>query len=187
MLDDPVAFDRAEVLGRGEIDRRPRGAVGRARDHPAVELGDPDDARVLESPLLAVEAGRGGEYWLGVDRPVVDTVGRAGDSEVRDSPEVLNAREQDGFAVDRCGRRVEDGVGRIGPILRSQDRIARVTAEELSLAHAAARTGSRTEVLTPAASSRTAARWNASVDSAPSFAFSSSVPSPSLQPPVAKS
>ena len=82
MPDDAVALDRGEVLGRGEIDRRPRRAVGGARDHPAVELGDPDDTGVFESPLLAVDAGRGGQQRLGVDRPTVDAVGGAGDGEM---------------------------------------------------------------------------------------------------------
>src|SRR5262245_66098013 len=106
-----------------------------------------------------------------------------------DSPRVFSACEQDRFAIEGGGGGVEDSVDRIRPIVRGQDRVVSVAAEELALVHASAasRAGSRTEAATPAASSRSAARWKARVDSAPSFVFSSSVPSPSLQPPVAKS
>ena len=52
---------------------------------------------------------------------------------------------------------------------------------------AAARTSGRTTFGSRAASSTSFARWNESVDSAPSLRFASSAPRPSLQPPVAKS
>ena len=49
----PWRSTRGEVLRRREEDGRAGRAVGGAGDHPAVELVDPDDARVLEAPLLA--------------------------------------------------------------------------------------------------------------------------------------
>jgi len=64
-----------------------------------------------------------------------------------------------------------------------------MTVEELAFAHAAeASIGRcRSTAGSPAASRRSAARWKASVDSAPSLSLVVSSPSPSLQPPVAKS
>ena len=184
--DDAKALDRREVPGGCEIDRRPRRAVGGAGDDPARQLGDPHGTRVLESPLLARDVVGGSEQRLRVDGPPVGAVGGAGDGEVRDPAEVFDPCKEDGLAVERGGGGVEDGIDRIRPVLRGQNRVVGVTLEKLSLGHVA-RAGSRTEVGTPAASSMSAARWNASVDSAPSLAFISSVPSPSLQPPVAKS
>ncbi len=84
-----------------------------------LELLDPDDTWVLEAPLLARDAGDGRRAAAqAFDRPAVDAVGGAGDGEVRDASQIFDAREQDRLAVDRSGRRVEDGVDRIGPVAR---------------------------------------------------------------------
>ena len=80
--DDPVPHDRAEVLRRGEVDGRARGAVRGARDHPALELRDEDDARILESPELALDAVLRREQGLRIDDPPVDPVRRACDREM---------------------------------------------------------------------------------------------------------
>ena len=129
--DDPVPLDGDEVLGEREVDGRPRRAVRGAGDHPAVELVDPDDAGILETPLLARDAGAGGEERLGIDRPAVDSVRGAGDGEVRDPTQVFDPGEQHGLVLERGGGRVEDGVRRIGPLLRAEDRIAGMALEEL--------------------------------------------------------
>ena len=95
------------------------------------------------------------------------------------------------FDLRRGG--VEHGVDRIRPVLRGQDRVGRVAIEELSALATSVHAGSqpvsrvRWTAGSPAASSSSAARWTASVDSAPWLSFVVSSPSPSLQPPVAKS
>jgi hypothetical protein len=65
--DDAVALDCADVRGRGEKDGRSGRAVGGAGDHPAAELLDPDDAGILETPLLACGLVVGCEQGLGLD------------------------------------------------------------------------------------------------------------------------
>ena len=94
--------------------------------------GSQTDARVLEAPLLALDPVGRSEQRLRVDRPAVDAVGGARDGEVRDPAQVLDAREEDGLAVDDRRRRVEDGVDRIRPVGRGQDRVAGMPAEELA-------------------------------------------------------
>ena len=116
--DDPVALDRSEVLGGREEDGGAGRAVRGAGDDPAVELVDPDGACVLEAPLLGRDLVVGCEQRLGIDRPAVDAVGRAGDGELRDASAVLDPGEQDGLAVDARRRRVEDGVDGIRPVRR---------------------------------------------------------------------
>ena len=137
LSDDAAPLDAREVLCRREENGWARGSVGGAGDDPAVELVDPDDARILESPLLARGPARG-EQRLGIDRPVADAVRRTGDSQVRDPPTVFDPGEQDGLAVDDRGGRVEDGVDGIGPVLRAENRIGRMALEELRRAHATA-------------------------------------------------
>ena len=80
--DDTVALGSVEILRRGEKDSWPGRAVGGTGDHPAAELLDPDDPRILESPLLACNSVGRSEQRLGLDRPSVDAVRRAGDCEV---------------------------------------------------------------------------------------------------------
>ena len=139
-LNDSVALDAPEVLGRCEKDCRAGRAVDRAGDDPALELRNEDDASVLEAPLLALDAVGRGKQRLRVDRPAVDPVAGSGDREVRQTGQVLDAREENGRAVELSCSGVERGVDRIRPVLRSQD---------------------------PAASSSSAAPCTASVDSAP--------------------
>ena len=80
--DHAVALGSVEILRRGEKDGRPGRAVGGAGDHPAAELLNPHDPRILESPLLACNSVGGGEQGLVLDRPSVDAVCRPGDCEV---------------------------------------------------------------------------------------------------------
>ena len=199
--DHPMTLDGDEILRGREIDGRAGGAVRRARDHEAIKLVDPHGARILEAPLLALHSLSRLKQRLGIHSPPVDPVRRAGDREVRHASLRLDAREQDRLAADDRRRRVEDDVDRSRPVRSAQDRVAGVAAEELALlapharvggaapGHAATprRAGRRSTRGRPAASSTCCARWKASVDSAPSFAFTASSPSPSLQPPVAKS
>ena len=181
---------RSTLLKSSVVARKtagPRGAVDGAGDDPALELRDEDDAGVLEAPLLALDPVGRGEQRLRVDRPAVDPVARPGDREVRETGQVLDAGEKHGRAVElRCGG-VERGVDRIRPVLRCQDRIGRVAIEELSFVHAVAVSRVRWTAGSPAASSSSAAPCTASVDSAPWLSLVVSSPSPSLQPPVAKS
>ena len=131
--DDPVALDGREVLGRREEDGGAGRAVDGAGDDPALELGDEDDARVLEAPLLALDSVGRSEQRLRVDRPAVDPVAGAGDGEVRDAGQVLDAGEQDGRRRSSCAAAgLNDGVDGIRPVLRGQDRVGRVAVEELS-------------------------------------------------------
>ena len=193
LADDAAALDAAEVLRRGEVDGGPGRPVGGAGDHPVAELRHEDDARILEAPLLADDARGGREQGQRVDRPTVDAIGRAGGRQVRDAPQVLDARQDDRRPVGetRC-RGVEDGVDRVGPVLGLQNRVRGMSAEELAVGGhaavvAAVRVRLRRTAGRPAASSRSAARCSSSVDSAPWLSFVASSPRPSLQPPVAKS
>src|SRR5207248_391671 len=116
----------------------------------------------FEAPLLGGDAVRGCEQRFGVDRPAVNAVHRSCDGQMGDPSQVFDTREQDRAAVEGGGCWVEDGVDRIGPILRGQDRIGGVPDEELPRHQATA--SSRTPERTPAASSTSAARWKARVD-----------------------
>ena len=106
----------------------PCGSEGRAGDREALELLDPDGARVLEAPLLALDSFLRREERLRLDAPAVDAVRRARDREVGDAGERLDAREQNGLAVDDRGRRIEDGVHGNRPVLRREQRIVRDAA-----------------------------------------------------------
>ena len=189
LADDPDPLDRSKVRRRGEIDGRAARAVGRAGYDPALELAHPDRAGVFEAPLLALDALRRREQGLGSDRPSTQAVGRARDSQMGDASAILDAREHHGLAVHDRRSRVEDGVDRFAPVAGGQDRIAGMTPEHLVARHhaALARSVRRSRAGRAAASRSSCARWKASVDSAPSFAFRSVSPRPSLQPPVAKS
>ena len=189
----PWRSTRREVLGRREEDGRAGRAVGGAGDHPALELGDEDDARVLEAPLLALDAVRRARAAApGRSIQPSTPLRGAGDREVRDARSGPRRGRAATVAPSTLRRgRVEDGVDRIRPVVRRQDRVGRVAVEELA-ACSRRRTGlaRRADGGTagrPAVSSSSAARWKASVDSAPSLSFVVSSPSPSLQPPVAKS
>jgi hypothetical protein len=98
--DDPAPLDGREVFGGREIDGRPGRTVRGAGDHPALELVDPDDAGSSKPHCSRSRCPLRGEQRLGVDRPAVDPVRRAGDGEVRDAGEIFDPREQDGLAVD---------------------------------------------------------------------------------------
>ena len=187
--DDPVALDRREVLGGGEIDRRPRGAVRRAGDRPAAELGDPDDARVLEPPLLALDVDGGREQRLGVDRPAVDAVRGARDGEVRDPPAVLDAREQNGLAVDEAAAGLKTALTGYG-----QSSAVRIGLPGWRVKSSAPVTppprrgrGSRPRRARRQRRGRVRRDGTRASTRRPRSSFTSSKPSPSLQPPVAKS
>ena len=189
LADDSDPLDRPEICRRGEIDGRAARAVRRACDQPTLELGHPHCAWVFEAPLLALDPVGRRKQRHRIDRPSTQAVSRARNAEMGDSSTILDAREHDGFTVDERRRGVEDGVDRLAPIGRSQDRVAGMAPEHLVARHhaALARILSRSGAGRAAASSRSWARWKASVDSAPSFALRSVSPRPSLQPPVAKS
>src|SRR4249919_1766553 len=103
-LNDSVALDAPEVLGRCEKDGRAGRAVDRAGDDPALELRNEDDASVLEAPLLALDAVGRGKQRLRVDRPAVNPVAGSGDRKVRETGQVLDAREKNGRTVEpSCG------------------------------------------------------------------------------------
>ena len=131
---DSVSLDRDEVLRRSEIDSRSGRTVRRAGDHEAIELLDPDGPRVLEPPLLTLDAFLRREQGRRRDVPTVDSVGRTGRSEVRDPGQRLDPREQDGLAADDRGAGVEDYVDRLRPVGRRQDWISRMATEKLAAA-----------------------------------------------------
>jgi len=132
VADDPAPLDGREVLRRREIHHRPLRPKGRTGDHEALQLLDPDRARVLEAPLLALDSLLRCEQRLLSDTPAVDAVRRARDREVRDSGERLDAREQNGFVADGCSRRIEDRVHGNRPVLRREQRISGVARKELA-------------------------------------------------------
>ena len=174
MPDDAVALDGAEVLGRGEKDGRAGRTVGGAGDHPALELVDPDDARVLEAPLLARRPSSGASSGSGsTAQPSTPFAERA---TVRcEMPRRSSTRASSTVSPSTMAAAgLKTAFTGIRPVVRSQNRVGGVALEELAGAHA--RTGSSVRSLaparTPAASRRRAAWWNASVDSAPSLSFS---------------
>src|SRR5581483_1846665 len=96
---------------------------------------------------------------------------------VRDARARLDAREKDRLGCQLDCRGVEDDVDLGGPVGCREDRVGRVSPEELRARHAAILpTATRATRGRPAASIARWARWNASVDSAPSLAFTSSSP-----------
>ena len=136
LADDAVSLNGHEVLGGREEHGRPGRPVGGARDHPALELGDAHDPRILESPELALDAPPREEERLRIDDPAVDAVGRTRGREMRDAPEILDAGQHDGGVAELRRRRVEDDVDWIRPVGGRQDRVARVTGEQLPASHA---------------------------------------------------
>ena len=159
-------------------------------DEP-VELVDPHRACVLEAPLFSSRPLHRREKRLGVDPPAVDAVCRARDREVRDSGPRLDARKQHRLTGDVDGSRVEDDVHGSGPVVRGQERVAGMPAEELDArAHQAA-------VFAGSASARHAAGRRRRARAAHGgrrastrrlrSSFTSVSPRPSQQPPVAKS
>ena len=159
----PMALDRAEVLRGREIDGGAARAVRGARDHPRLELRHPDDARILEAPLLALDSRLRSQERLAVDLPAVDAVRRAGHGQMRDTRQPLDPRQQHRLAVDDGGARVEHDVHRIGPVRRLEDRIRCASLEELApdSRHTAAFARAvrrRSTTGSPAASSSSSAR-----------------------------
>ena len=87
-------------------DERPTAAVGRVGDRPFLALGQPGDPRILAAPgLLGVAIDVCLEERLGIEPPVGDAVGAAGDVELRDPAEVLDADEEDRLVPDPSGGR----------------------------------------------------------------------------------
>ncbi len=89
------------------------------------------DPRILdpESFLLRLDLGK--QAPVGLDNPVRQAVGTAGDAEVGEACTVLDADEQQRLAFEACRTGVEDGVDGVRPVGRAEDRIARVTPEKL--------------------------------------------------------
>ena len=96
------------------------------------ELLDERDPRVLDAPeLLRIVLRIGSKRRLRVDDPAVDAVGRSRGAEVRVAAAILDPAEQQRRAVGEPRRAgVEDGVRRIRPVRRRQDRVVRVAVEE---------------------------------------------------------
>ncbi len=93
-------------------------------DRPCVAFRQPGDAGILAAPdLLRVSLDIRPEQHRVVEAPVADTVPAAGDLELGDAPQVLDAGQQDGLVAHPCRRRVEDRVGGIGQVDRAQDRV----------------------------------------------------------------
>ena len=115
----PWRSTEREVLGRREVDGRAGRAVGGAGDHPAVELVDPDDARVLEAPLLARDARRRARA-AARDRPTSRRCRSRERATVRcEMPRRSSTRASRTVSPSTRGRgRVEDGVDRIRPVAR---------------------------------------------------------------------
>ena len=118
-------------------DERPAAAVGRVGDRPFLALGQPGDARVLAAPgLLGIAIDVGLEERLGIEPPVGDAVGAAGDVELGDPAEVLDADEEDRLVPDSGGAGIEDRVRGIRDVGRRQDGVRGVAPEErLGLRH----------------------------------------------------
>ena len=170
----PIA--KSSVVAR--IDGRTGRPVGGAGDHPAVELLDPDGARVLEAPLLALDARRRREQRLRVDRqPSIPFAERA--TERCEIPrQILDPASRTVSPSTTRRSRVEDGVDGIGPVLavrtglagcRRKSSRSRAAGTPLRRHAAVPRACAADAAGKPAASSSSAARWNASVDSAPSI------------------
>jgi hypothetical protein len=102
-----VPLDRSEVLCRREVDGGAWRSIGGAGDRPALELGKPDGAWILEAPLLALDSVDRSEERLRVDCPAVDAVRGACGREMRDATHVLDPREDHGLSLDHSRRRVE--------------------------------------------------------------------------------
>jgi len=158
---DAAPFDGVEILGGGQVNGRAGRSVRGAGDHPTAESFRPHGARVLESPLLALDAVGRREQWLSGNRPLVDPIRRAGDGEVGDAGERFHSGQEDCLARNDRSAGVEDRIDRIRPVGCGEDRVLRVAAEELARdGHATAARGARrrSTIGRPAASSTSSAR-----------------------------
>jgi hypothetical protein len=126
----PETLEGLEVLGLGERDAGPLPAERGVRDDPGAELLDEGDARIFEAPLLFGVPAVVAEGGVVVDDPVGRAVRRAGAGQMREAAPVLDAAEQHRLVVHRGGAGVHHRVDRIGPVLRGQQRIARVPGEQ---------------------------------------------------------
>ena len=131
--------DRAEPGEGDEVfrlrQRHQRSAVrvGRVGDDPlAAVLVDPGHTSVFHAPLFfRVVCRIGRETGLGVDPPVRHAVVAPGHGQMRMSPAVLDADEQDRFLAQLTRAGVEHRVGRIGPVSGGQDGVVAVAMEQL--------------------------------------------------------
>jgi hypothetical protein len=128
--DHPEARERPEVLGLGQRHARALAAERGVGDDPAVQLLDEGDPRVLEAPLLLGVRAVVGERGAIVDDPVRGAVGGARAREVREAAAVLDAAQQHRPVTDPGRTRVHDGVDRVGPALRREQRVSGVPGEE---------------------------------------------------------
>ena len=90
---------RAEVAGGREADERAAARVAGVDDH--VLVAAPGDPRVLDAEALRLRLDVGQQAPVGVDRPVLETVGAAGNAEMGEPGAVLDAREQERLAPRR--------------------------------------------------------------------------------------
>jgi len=132
--DQAVVVEVLEVAGKRQRDTG--AAFGKRRvDHAvAIQLRDPGDPGILDSPqLLRPLFPVGQQGGPRVDSPVRDAIRRTGGAEVRQTPAVLGPYQQEDLAgIDETDRtRIEDGVDRIGPVLGLQNRVAVKAPEQL--------------------------------------------------------
>jgi hypothetical protein len=74
------------------------------------------------------------QQWCRIEAPVGDTVDAACHVKVGDAVEVFHANQEERLDPDLSGSRVEDGGGRVGQVLDSEDRIAWAAVPAASLA-----------------------------------------------------
>ena len=121
-----------EVLRLRQGHQRSAGRVGRVGDDPLAAVLDPGQASVFHAPrFFRVVRRIGRETGLGVDPPVRHAVVAPGHGQMRMSPAVLDADEQDRFIAQLTRAGVEHRVGRIGPVPGREDRVVGVAMEQL--------------------------------------------------------
>ena len=123
---------RDEVLRLGQRHQRPAVRIGRVGDDPCSPIFDPGHARVFHAPrFFRVVCRIGRETGLRVDPPIRHAVVAPGHGQMRMSPPVLDADQQDRFLAQLTRAGVEHRVGRIRPVAGREDRVGVVAMEQL--------------------------------------------------------
>jgi hypothetical protein len=131
--DRAVAFESLEVFSHRQRNEWSGARVGGVGHGVTAEAIEKDDARIFNTPeFFRVLIGGCGKRWLSIDAPIGDTVSAARGREMRDTPTVLHAHQQQRVVGGQSDRaRVEDRVRRVRPVRRLQKRIAWVALKEI--------------------------------------------------------
>src|SRR5258707_4491943 len=130
--DHSIALKVLKIFRECQSYTGPVAREGRVDHCVFTQLGNPGDPWIFDSPQLLRELiGVSHQSGLGVNLPVVDSVGRTGHTKVRMSGAILNATKEQRSPIAQQRRPgIEHLINQIGPIGGTQDRVELVAAKE---------------------------------------------------------